>query len=178
MRELDHSIEIHGLKGNLTYHYQIVASDPDNPDQEVTSDDKRFVTRAEASTGSTNAPLKELAKSYVDKLTRMTPDEKEKLERSLSEFLPNVDNLTDEKKKELLARTSTEATFHERRQYLSLWIDQLQAAKRDLPNGVTEGKEDISAEAEYLKSLYYVNPKRAVEKLDLCIVAMGKVDGL
>jgi serine/threonine protein kinase len=177
-RELDHSIEIHGLKGNTTYHYQIVASDPDNPDQEMTSDDKRFVTRAEASGGGGNAPLKELAKSYVDKLTRMTPDEKEKLERSLSEFLPNVDNLTLEKKKELLIRTSTEANFHERRQYLSLWIDQFNAQKKTLPGGITEGKKTIHEEAEYLKSLYYVNSKRAVAKLDRCIRSMAQADGM
>lgn len=178
MRELDHSIEIHGLKGNLTYHYQIVASDPDNPDQEVASDDKRFVTRAEQTAGNSNAPLKELAKSYVDKLTRMTPDEKEKLERSLSEFLPSVDNLTKVKKRELLIGKSDETTFHERRQYLSLWIDQFQSEKKTLPGGITPGKADIAAEAEYLKSLFYVNPDRAITKLDKCVQAMAEADGV
>lgn len=177
-RELDHSIVIHGLKPNTTYHYQIVASDPDNPDQEVTSDDKRFVTRAESTGSGPGAPLKELAKSYVDKLTRMTPDEKEKLERSLSEFLPSVDNLTQEKKKELIAGTSTQGNFHERRQYLSLWIEQYDKEGKALPKGITEGKENIREEAEYLKSLYYVNVKRALEKLDKSIEMIAKTESL
>ncbi len=177
-RELDHSIVIYGLKGNTTYHYQIVASDPDNTNQKVASDDKRFVTRAETGPSGPGAPLKELAKSYVDKLTRMTPDEKEKLERSLSEFLPSVDNLTLDKKKELIAVTSTKGNFHERRQFLSLWIEQFEKEGKTLPAGVSSNKKDIRAEAEYLKSLYYVNVKRALERLDTAIELISKADGM
>lgn len=177
-RELDHSIIIHGLKGNTTYHYQIVASDPDNPQQEVASDDKRFVTRAETGPEGPGAPLKELAKSYVDKLTRMTPDEKDKLERSLSEFLPSVDNLNLDKKKELIAGTTTEGNFHERRQYLSLWIEQFESAGRELPPGFTTENTSIRDEAEYLKSLYYVNPARALSKLDKAVAAVAEADGM
>lgn len=173
-RELDHSIVIHGLNADTTYHYQIVAMDPEDPDQEVESDDKRFVTRTERSLQERGRPLKELAKSYVDKLTRMTPDEKEKLERSLSEFLPSVENLTKEKKKELLQGQTTLNTFHERRQYLSLWIEQFKNSSRKLPEGPT--KEDIGVEADYLKSLYYVNGKRAIERLDICIERIGEAD--
>lgn len=177
-RELDHSIVIHGLKGNTTYHYQIVASDPDNSQQEVTSDDKRFVTRAEAGPNGPTAPLKELAKSYVDKLTRMTPDEKEKLERSLSEFLPSVENLTTDRKKELIAGTTTQGNFHERRQYLSLWIEQFEKAGKSLPAGFTQPQFSVKDEADYLKSLYYVNPKRALEKLDRCVAVIAESDGM
>ena len=173
-RELDHSIVIHGLKADTNYHYQIVAMDPDDLDQEVESDDKRFFTRAERSREERGRPLKELAKSYVDKLTRMTPDEKEKLERSLSEFLPSVENLDTGKKRELIQSRSTLNTFHERRQYLSLWIEQFQNNGNKLPEGPT--KKDVGTEAVYLQHLYYVNGKRAIERLDICIDRMAKAD--
>ncbi len=174
-RELDHSIVIHGLEPNTTYHYQIVATDPDNAEQEVTSEDKRFITRPPRGTGPQTAPLKELAKSYVDKLTRMTPDEKEKLERSLSEFLPSAKNLTPEKKRQLLKVRSNETNFHERRQYLSLWVEQLDKASKTFPT--LDTGRNVKDEAEYLKSLYYVNRERALERLDQSIEAISKVDG-
>lgn len=181
-RELDHSIVIHGLDPNTTYHYQIVATDPDNPDQEVTSEDKRFITRPARSANTQTAPLKELAKSYVDKLTRMTPDEKEKLERSLSEFLPSAKNLTPDKKKHLMKVRTNETNFHERRQYLALWVEAVQKDGKPLPRvgdgGVGDEGKKLDEEAEYLKSLYYVNPERAIQRLDQAIDAVAALDGV
>lgn len=177
-RELDHSIVIHGLDPNTQYHYQIVASDPDNPDQEVTSEDKTFETRvASKGNGPTTAPLKELAKSYVDKLTRMTPDEKEKLERSLKEFLPSEDNLTQERKRQLFEGRTNEQNFHERRQYLALWVEQVVKSGKPLPPK-GDKERDLAQEAKYLNDLYYVNPKRAMEKLDQAVDQIARLDNL
>jgi hypothetical protein len=175
-RELDHSITLHGLEGDVTYQYRVIAQDPDDPDHEVTSPEKRFITRPVLRDRRT--PLIELARSYIDKLDRMTPDEKVKLERSLAEFLPTAENLTPGRLQELVRGRTTSGNFHERRLYLALWIESLARKGRDLPAGFSKPETTVLDEVEYLRSLFNVNPEVAASKLDRCMGLVAAATGL
>lgn len=84
--EIIHSITLEGLKQDATCHYQIVATDASWRGEPKCSEDLQFRTSRPGSPPSAKNGLENLVKSYVDKLTRMTPDERERLKQSLGRF--------------------------------------------------------------------------------------------
>ena len=175
-RETDHSITVTGLDPDTTYHYVIIAADPDQEGEEIDSGDRIFKTLSGRSASiidphqSSDPPLVELAKSYVDKLTRMTPDEREKLKKSLKNFLiTDEDNaLTSERKKALLRDKSNEQNFYDRLRYLTIWSGRIEKDGKKLPFEKTE--------TTMLQNLFYLNPKKAYSKLDAHFQALGRLD--
>ncbi len=171
IRETDHSIRIDGLERNTRYHFVIVATDPDQEGKPKFSQDYTFRTRDNDDPILTNpsneAPLVELAKSYVDKLTRMTPDERKKLEQSLDQYLIiNADKtLTVEKKREIIAGTTNGDNFNDRLRYFKVWMEQLD--KSGIKHGLNPRRDAI------LQSMNFINPKKSHKRLD---EALQKLD--
>ena len=179
MRETNHSITISGLEPNTRYHYIIVATDPDQEGQPVYSKDRTFKTLPRGQTRSmfqdnksNEPPLVELAKSYVDKLTRMTPDERQKLKHSLQNYLIiDADKiLTPDKKKEIINNSSNNDNFNDRLRFFKVWKKQLKE------NSISH--DFNNKEGDILSNLYFINPKKAFEKLDKYLRKLGTLDGV
>ena len=177
MRETDHSITISGLEPDTRYHFIIVATDPDQEGQPVYSEDKTFKTLPRGQTRSmfqdnqsNEPPLVELAKSYVDKLTRMTPDERQKLKHSLQNYLIiDADKiLTPEKKREILNDSSNEDNFNDRLRFFKVWMEQLD--KDSIKHGFKDNEDAV------IQNLYFVNPKKSFKKLDSKLKKLSKLD--
>ena len=177
MRETDHSITISGLEPDTRYHFIIVATDPDQEGQPVYSEDKTFKTLPRGQTRSmfqdnqsNEPPLVELAKSYVDKLTRMTPDERQKLKHSLQNYLIiDADKiLTPEKKREILNDSSNEDNFNDRLRFFKVWMEQLD--KDSIKHGFKDNEDAV------IQNLYFVNPKKSFKKLDEKLKKLSKLD--
>jgi serine/threonine protein kinase len=174
--ETIHSITLEGLIANTAYHYQIVASDPRGRGQPKTSEDLVFQTSKEGG-DPTSDPNKEsaglvnLTKSYVDKLTRMTPDEREKLKSSIQKFTDPKQELSPAEKKTLV-ETKTNPTkedeFNNRLQQLRCWLGSLKTKGKDVSKHANDPK--------LLQSLYYTNKVKASKKLDALLVECSKLD--
>ena len=161
--ETIHNINIEGLQPNTMYHYQIIASDPRGRGQPKMSDDLTFTTAKEdkEENPNPNSGLINLTKSYVDKLTRMTPDEREKLKSSIQKFTDPKQELTGQQKKELTTQPTNpnkEDDFNNRLQLARSWLNNLK----------NKGKKTDKFEAEprTLQKLYYTNKMKAAKRLD------------
>jgi len=161
--ETIHNLNLEGLTPNTAYYYQIVASDPRGRGQPKTVED-RFRTskeEKEESSSNPNSGLINLTKSYVDKLTRMTPDEREKLKSSIQKFTDPKIELTPTEKKELAAsvtKPDKEDEFNNRLQKARSWIAGLKAKGKPIGNHESAAKS--------LQVLYYTNRLKAAKRLD------------
>ena len=143
--ERNHKISISGLNPDTRYYYCIVASSPDNPSEKTRSNDYTFVTKALGfgpgniwpDNKQTEPPLYQIAKSYVDKLTRMTPDERQKLRHSLQNYmLIDVDKtLNLEKKKDITNSETNKDNFQDRLRFFKVWSRKL------TDSGITPSEE-------------------------------------
>jgi hypothetical protein len=161
--ETIHNINIEGLQPNTTYHYQIVASDPRGRGQPKTSEDLTYTTAKEdkEENPNPNSGLINLTKSYVDKLTRMTPDEREKLKSSIQKFTDPKTELTAVQKKELTTQPTNpnkEDEFNNRLQQARSWLNNLKAKGKKID------KHEI--QPRMLQTLYYTNKMKAALRLD------------
>ncbi|MBI4863968.1 MAG: hypothetical protein HY815_27470 [Candidatus Riflebacteria bacterium] len=138
------------------------------------SEDLTFQTTKEEGPdqgGGQNAGLVNLTKSYVDKLTRMTPDEREKLKTSIQKFTDPKVELKPEEKKELLTSQTNpnkEEDFNNRLQKARCWMNTLK----------TKGKnvDKWTKEPQILQSLYYTNKVKASKKLDKFLQELNGVE--
>ena len=173
--ETIHSITIEGLTPDTTYHYQILASDPRGRGQPKPSEDLQFRTSKEDSLGDAqgkeNAGLVNLTKSYVDKLTRMTPDEREKLKTSIQKFTDPKTELSQADKKQLLETKTSPAKddeFNNRLQMSRSWMNSLKTKGKPVDKWVNEPK--------LLQTLYYTNKVQAAKKLDKFLKELNETD--
>src|SRR5207253_3219676 len=113
-----------------------------------------------------------LTKSYVDKLTRMTPDEREKLKASIEKFTGPTGDITEEQKKELLeseTSPSQEDQFNTRLQQLRNWIVALDKKKKKRVSEVKDMDQK-------LQKLYYTNKVRAAKLLDAGFAKLSEIE--
>jgi len=183
--ERNHKISISGLKPETRYYYCIVASNPDSPDEETKSDDFMFVTKT-LGYGSgdiwpenqqTEPPLFQIAKSYVDKLTRMTPDERQKLRHSLQDYmLIDVDEALNSNKKQTITGTSTNSeNFQDRLRFYKVW-------SKKLLNTISE--EELKQHEEVfdkttntkIANMISINSGKACRKLDKYLATLKSID--
>lgn len=162
---LDHAVELHGLEPSTEYQARPLSGDVEGPWLRFRTTRERPVSR--------QGMLRELAEGYLGKLGRMTPDEKDKLERSLRGFLPSREGLTRERKAALLLREVAPATFHETRRWAEIWAVALGEAG-PLPR--MEGGRDLLEELRYLRNLHEVNPDRARARLQDCLERLGTLE--
>lgn len=83
-----------------------------------------------------------------------------------------VDVLSAPLLRSFTTQPTTAADFHRRRRLLERWLEQLRDAGASLPPAITAGKADLLADADYLKSLYYVNQARALARLDRALARL------
>lgn len=160
-QETMHMITIEGLSPDTLYYYQIVAKDPKGRGVPKETEPLTFSTPANEDWNRQDNSLVNLTKSYVDKLTRMTPDEREKLKASIEKFTGPTGDITTEQKKELLdtdTNPNKEDEFNTRLQQLRNWMVSLEKNKKN----VSEVK-DLD---QRLQKLYYTNKMRAAKLLD------------
>ena len=166
LRECEHSIKIEGLEADRRYNFIIVATEPDQSGHPIFSENKTFKTLREGEDPFINddpspaPPLVELARSYVDKLTRMTPDERAKLRQSLIQYLI-IDGdkmLTAAKKLDLITSKTNSDNFHERVRFFKVWTDELD--KDSIVHGFRKDQDSIFV------ALNMVNKRKSYLKLD------------
>lgn len=172
-----HSITLQGLDPAVRYHFQILASDPDLRSGTKISPDQTFMTLESLegqgylinslgnsrSEGDSEDHLHELAKSYVDKLTRMTPDERAKLKLSISKFInPGSGKpLNDKTKSELLTIKTHKQVFNDRYLLVQRWRSTLAAIAPDETDKTCPQKM-----LDRIQRLFQINPGRACGLLD------------
>jgi uncharacterized protein YegL len=123
--------------------------------------------------GKENAGLVNLTKSYTDKLTRMTPDEREKLRTSIQKFTDPKTSLSAADKKSLVETKTSPAIedqFNNRLQMARSWINELRAKGRPV--------EHFDQTPKRLQSLYYTNKVQAAKKLDQLMRELTEADGV
>ena len=176
LRECEHSIKIEGLEADTHYNFVIVATDPDQAGNPKISENKTLKTLREGEDPfinedpSPDPPLVELAKSYVDKLTRMTPDERRKLKESLRQYLvlDAEGMLTAAKKRELIAGKTNEDNFHERLRFFKVWVDKLD--KEYIVHGFRKDQDSI------FLALHAVNRRKSYVKLDRALNRLNEAE--
>jgi Ca-activated chloride channel family protein len=118
------------------------------------------------------APLQELATGYVDKMTKMSVSEKENLKQSLQNYLV-IDAekiLTETKKKEILEGESNAGNFSDRLSNFRAWHERLLAKGKN--TGLPKAYDG------YLQNLFFVNPNKAIRRLDRAIERLAALDGV
>jgi serine/threonine protein kinase len=171
-RTRSHIVLLDGLTPSTTYHYQILLSDPAAPGQSRPGTDSTFQTLAKDPPPQTpNAPaLSQLTRDYIDKLGRMTPDEREKLRASILKFSGNRPFSSEQKKPLLASYTSPnrEDEFNDRLQAANSWINRLRTKKLDVA--------PLETEARQVQTLYQTNRVKAASRLDTLLRQLNRLD--
>jgi hypothetical protein len=168
-----HSLTLDGLEPRTTYTYRIVATDPRGRGQARTSDRQEFTTTTESpppGVGGDGA-LINLLRSYIDKLSRMTPDEREKLKGSILKVTGNRARIDPATRGTLVGRPTDpqeESSFHDRLCAAAAWVTIV--GLRGQP--VDGWQKDL----ERLHKGYYVNRVRAAGRLDALIAEVARAD--
>ncbi len=175
--ETNHSILLIGLDPATVYHFKVVASDPEGRGGSQASENRTFTTLDNSDAGWTTSPssyaggedqLQDLAKSYVDKLTRMTPDERAKLKESINKFIDtNQGPLAEERKVAMMVKTTPE-TFNDKVQVFNKWRKELSG----------KGLKGVPSEkyGSRLQKLYLNNSLAACFQLDKLFKMLRKLD--
>ncbi len=95
---------------------------------------------------------------------RAETGERDRLLRELAALTPSPEGLTPERRSELVATRTDRSSFHPRRMWAEVWIED--QARRGLALPRNPAGRGPREQAEYLKSLFYVNQVRAMEQLD------------
>jgi tRNA A-37 threonylcarbamoyl transferase component Bud32 len=155
-----HSVSLGGLEPGTSYHYRIVATGSPGRRTRAESATLQFTTRLQQAGLS---GLSGLVRSYIDKLSRMTPDERSKLRESLAQF-DRRHFLTAERKAQLAAgRTDPrrEDVFYERLVGAGLWIIERFAER--------QGVDRWLRDCRIIESLYHTNRVVGARRLDALI---------
>ena len=125
----------------------------------------------------TEPPLYQIAKSYVDKLTRMTPDERQKLRHSLQNYmLVDVDLTLTPKKKESITNTKTNKdSFQDRLRFFKVWSKQIRNSNPKPDISKYPKVFDKNTDAK-LQQISLINPTKAYQKLDKYLAVLKKFD--
>ncbi|MBI2943799.1 MAG: protein kinase [Candidatus Wallbacteria bacterium] len=179
--ETNHSIILTGLDPATNYHFKIIASDPEGKGGNKSSEDRTFTTKDSTDpawrtergggAGSSEDQLQDLAKSYVDKLTRMTPDERAKLKESINRFI-DLDQgpLPEAKKLAVMATKTTSQSFADRFPVFAKWRREIVKVHPDQEKTLPERMERI------LQKIFLDNPARACGMLDRAFAKMRGLD--
>ena len=114
-----------------------------------------------------------LTRSYVDKLSRMTPDERQKLRDSIAKFTDLRAPLTAEEKKLLLATptaAANEGEFATRLQMMRRWMSDLVKLNKGTPDWPTAPR--------MIEKQYYVSHFRGARRLDRFIQLLDVAERL
>ena len=178
--EMNHSIILTGLDPATVYHFKIIASDPEGKGGSKSSENRTFTTKDSSDQGAwpgRAAPaggedqLQDLAKSYVDKLTRMTPDERAKLKESINRFI-DLDQgpLSEVRKAAATATKTTSQTFPDRLPVFRKWRREEVTKHPELEKQLPERLE------RYLEKVVLENPGKACHMLDRAFTKLRSID--
>ncbi|MBI3892656.1 MAG: protein kinase [Candidatus Wallbacteria bacterium] len=179
--ETNHSIILTGLDPATNYHFKIIASDPEGKGGNKSSEDRTFTTKDSTDPtwktdrggggGNSEDQLQDLAKSYVDKLTRMTPDERAKLKESINRFI-DLDQgpLPEAKKAAVMVSKTTSQTFSDRFPVFAKWRKEMVKVHPEQEKALPERLERV------LQKIFLDNPARACHMLDAALVKLRALD--
>jgi len=167
---LDHRVEVSGLLRDTPYFFRLGA-----PDRAERSDLQTARTLAhEPEPEKQKSPLEQLAESYIEKLGRMTPDERTKLNDSLNNYLLLKPGkaLSAARKAELATTASTVDTFNDRLALFTAWRNQLSDIGCPIDRDETEQRNGV------MLSTFEVNKRRACTLLDCGLAELAEAEHL
>lgn len=166
--ETMHMARIDGLPRGALGYLRIASRDPRGRAAPALSDVVTYVTE-EPVTGE--GSLIQLVKSYIDKLTRMTPDERLKLHSSVGQFAGPKGDISAEARRELLAERTDpirEDRFHDRVRQARNWIVALELAGRPV--------EEVKVLVSKALKQWGSNAVRASDQLDAVLARLAEIE--